>query len=67
MSGAATAPRHHGTAPFFLGCRKAGEIMGTDRDTAAKRLKMLVADGVIELVAKGTRGRASEYRYRGDP
>jgi hypothetical protein len=58
--------RHHAPKPFFLGCRHAGAVAGVDRTTAHGIMQMLVEDGVIELVTKGTRGRASEWRYLGD-
>jgi hypothetical protein len=60
--------RHHGTKPFYLSCRRAAEVMGTDRTAAHQTLNMLCADGVLELVSKGNARtkRASEYRYVAD-
>ncbi|MEO1277632.1 MAG: hypothetical protein AAFV77_01600, partial [Planctomycetota bacterium] len=55
-----------GDGPFFLGCREAGGAIGLDRDTASRRLGLLVCDGVLELTRKGHRGRSSEYRYLGE-
>ncbi len=60
--------KYHGENPFFLSSRIAGERIGTDHMTASRRLKMLQADGVIELVSEGNLryGQASEYFYTGD-
>ncbi len=56
--------RAAGQSPFFLDCRTAGRLIGTDRQRAHRWLTLvLIADGVLELTAKGSRGRASEYRY----
>lgn len=56
----------NGSGPFFLAGRVAAELLGIDRDRAAKLLGLLCADGVLERINKGRTGRASEYRYRGD-
>jgi len=55
-----------GDQPFYLSCAKAEEVLDIDRMKAWRRLKLLVADGVLELVEKGTKVRASRYRYHGD-
>ncbi len=48
---------------FFLGCRNAGELIGQSHKQASDYLHMLVADGVLQLVEKGTPPRrASRYR-----
>jgi len=56
--------RFCGTGPFFLGCRTAGKMIGASKDKAARLMKMLVFDGVLELVTPGSRGtmKATEYR-----
>ncbi len=55
-----------GEEPFFLDCRSAGEAIGTNKDSAHKRLRLLVMMDVLERVTKGHTGRASEFRYTGD-
>lgn len=55
-----------GNAPFFLGCRPAGHLLGINHVIASKRLNMLVTDGVLELIEPGTTGKASRYRYVAD-
>jgi hypothetical protein len=55
-----------GEEPFFLAGRVAAEQIGVDHKTAARWLKMLCMDRVLELAERGTRHQASEYRYRGD-
>jgi hypothetical protein len=58
--------RTAGDEPFFLAGRVAAEQIGVDHKTAARWLKMLGMDRVLELAKRGTRHQASEYRYRGD-
>lgn len=55
--------RAAGDAPFFLSCRTAGELIGLDNVAAWRRLKVLVADGIIRTVEVGTKARATRYRY----
>jgi hypothetical protein len=58
--------QHHGATPWPLSCRKAGEIIGVSHDTAARMLKALRFDRVIELAkpaGKKHSGIAAEYRY----
>jgi len=43
-------------APFFLGCREAGQYIGTSHDYAAKLLKAFVGERLLELVLKGWKG-----------
>ena len=43
-------------APFFLGCREAGQYIGTSHDYAAKLFKALVAERLLALVSKGHTG-----------
>lgn len=59
---------HHGVDPFFLSFHTAGETVGCDAMTASRRMKMMIADGVITLESLGSRRdrMASEYRYLGD-
>lgn len=54
-----------GNDPFFIGCRTAARLIGIDHTYASRMLGALVADGVLELVEKGsTKGRqASDYRF----
>ncbi len=59
--------REAGKDPFYLACRVAGRLIGVDRNTANHWLGLtLQADEVVALVRKGSRGRASEYRYLPD-
>lgn len=51
----------HG-APFFISVRKVDELIGIDYSDAAKVLKGMVRDGVLELVQKGVGKHASRYR-----
>ncbi len=51
--------------PFFLGCRKAGELLGVSHTSAANFLQMLVDDGVLTLVTKGSGQLASRYKAYG--
>jgi len=66
----AALQRHHGAGvPFALSCRKAGEVAGVSPERAARILKMLVFDDVIELVTPGgPEGSriAATYRFLGD-
>jgi hypothetical protein len=55
-----------GEKPFFLACRTAGQLLHISHSLAAKWLRMLAVDQVIELVTPWTIHRANEYRYRGD-
>jgi hypothetical protein len=56
---------YHGGRSWPLSCRMAAQGIGVSRATAARVLKMLVVEGVIELVSpggeKGSR-IAAEYR-----
>lgn len=54
-----------GDRPFFLAGDRAAEAVGLDPRAANRRLAMLVADNVLELVTRGHTGKASEYYYRG--
>ena len=53
--------------PFFLSCRKAGEVLGVSRTTISRWLFLLLEEGLLELVRKGSAksGQASRYRYLG--
>ena len=51
--------------PFYLACRKAGEVIGTDHVKASRLLEMLVVDGVLVVEKKGTKTKATRYRYIG--
>src|SRR5262249_30832508 len=54
-----------GDRPFPLGWEVAGTYLGVTARHAGRLLKTLQFDGVIELVAKGTKrsGKASEWRF----
>lgn len=54
---------HAGEAPFFVSARIAATLMGhSDHSTAAAMLRAFVADGVLQLVSKGSGRYASRYR-----
>lgn len=57
--------QHHPGKPFFLACRKLGELLGSDHMTAARRLKTFCALGILRLEKRGTLEdrRASYYTY----
>ena len=59
--------RSAGNNPFYLACRKAGELLGVGRDKAHRWLFLLMQDRLLEEVCKGDfkTGRASRYRYLG--
>jgi len=52
---------HSKPEPFFLGARKAAELLGINHSDAAKMLSLLVSDGVLTLVSKGAGFKASRY------
>jgi hypothetical protein len=54
-----------GEGPFFVACRKAGELIGLDPANAWRRFRMLETDGLLEVVQRGTKSAATRYRYRG--
>jgi len=54
-----------GEEPFFLAGRAAAELVKVPHAQVARWLRMLVVDGVLELVKQGSRRHASEYRCRG--
>jgi len=54
-----------GDEPFFLACRAGAEVLGTNHVSVSLVLKDLVRTGALQLVQKGKRRKASEYRYRG--
>ena len=54
---------HQGSEPFFISARQAGEQVGLHFTDAAKMLRALVADKVLEEVSKGAGKMASRYRY----
>jgi hypothetical protein len=53
---------HSRSDPFFIGARKAGELLGINHADAAKMLSVLVSDGVLRLVSKGAGAKASRYQ-----
>jgi hypothetical protein len=57
---------HSGDKPFYLACRSAGDVLGVTHVVAHKWLRLLVHEGILELVTPGTRHRAAEYRYVAD-
>jgi hypothetical protein len=61
--------RANGDAPFYLGCRTAGQLLGVDHTTAWRWLYLLVEDRLLVETEKGSqtggRQRASRYRFVG--
>lgn len=59
--------RAAGDSPFFLSCRKAGELVGVGHIQANRWLRLMVQDGLLREVVKGTArtNLASRYRYLG--
>jgi hypothetical protein len=58
--------RHFKGAAFYLDCRRAALLLGVHRNTANRWLSVvLVADGVLELVTRGSKakGLANEWRF----
>jgi hypothetical protein len=55
--------RASGASPFFLACRTAGQLLGMHHERAWRRLGMLVADGILSVAERGTKTRATRYRY----
>jgi len=58
-----------GDAPFHLGCRPAGALLGIPHQIAHRWLWRLVHDGVLTIAKAGTSGpggKATRYRYVGD-
>ncbi len=55
-----------GSVPFFLAGRTAANLLGVPHTVAARWLRLLVIDKVLERAKIGSRHRASEYRYVGD-
>ena len=52
--------------PFYLSCRHAELLFGYSHAKMAKLLELLVLDGVLELVKRGSMGRASRYKFLAD-
>ena len=57
---------HWSPGPFYLSCRDAERLFGYSHAKMAKLLELLVLDGVLELVKKGSMGRASRYKFLAD-
>lgn len=55
--------RVHGGEPFYLSLRTAGEILDVSHTAAAKKLEMLMADGLLAIASAHTRRLATCYRY----
>ena len=52
-----------GADPFFLAVRTAGRLVGIDKMSAQRRLRILKRGKIIEVVEPGTRKRATRWRY----
>jgi len=55
-----------GDAPFFISCRKAGQILGVSHETANKYLTALLGAKILELVCQGglKKGQKIASRYK---
>jgi hypothetical protein len=53
---------HHAPEPFFLSARTAGGVVKMDYSDAAKALRVMALDGLLEVVHKGSGRTASRYR-----
>ena len=58
--------RSAGGRPFYLSCRTIEKLLELDRTSAARRLKMLAVDGILQIVQRGDGHRATRFRYIGD-
>ncbi len=60
---------HRGATPFHCSCRVAAAFLHTSPVHAGRLFKVLEFDGILVLVAKGTRqsGMASEWRFNSPP
>ncbi|MDD4889884.1 MAG: bifunctional DNA primase/polymerase [Phycisphaerae bacterium] len=54
-----------GDAPFYLAYSSISDLLGIDRNAASRRLRVLVADGVLTVAQAHTAIRATRYRYCG--
>ena len=52
---------YHGAEPFFLSCRKAGELIGLHFTDASKLLVLFVSHGWLRLIKAGDKRTASRY------
>ena len=57
---------HWSPEPFYLSCRDAEHLFGYSHAKMAKLLELIVLDGVLELVTKGSMRRASRYKFLAD-
>jgi hypothetical protein len=57
---------HERGGVFFLSCRVAAGFIGTDFRSAAALLKLLVTRGILIVVERGTKVRATRYRLSGN-
>jgi hypothetical protein len=51
---------------WYLSCRSAAAELGVGHKLAAKLLKRLVNDRILEIAEHSTIARATRYRYLGD-
>lgn len=52
--------------PFYMAGRTAAKLLGVPHPKPQSWLNHLVREGVLEVVSKGTKHRATRYRYLGD-
>jgi hypothetical protein len=62
--------RAAGTEPFYLSCRKAGDLFSVSHTEAGRWLFLLESDGILQVAAKGGTQEhprdATRFRYMGD-
>jgi hypothetical protein len=56
--------RESAGCPFFISCRKAGNLIEMDHSTTASLLSSFVIRGYLELVEKGSGKKASRYKLK---
>lgn len=57
--------RATGSAPFYLSCRTAGNLLGVEHSTAWRWLFLFTVDGILEIVSRGSQAshKASRFKY----
>ena len=54
-----------GEEPFFLSCRVAGSLLECDHVRVSRLLRLMVTEGILEVIEKGTSRRATRYCWVG--
>ena len=56
--------RSAGNNPFYLSCRKAGDLIGTNHVRAWNYLRLLQQDGILATVTVGSYSKKKATRWR---